>query len=108
VLWFIAGLVNLAAGAAIAWLRWPAWRAEVPVDWLFLSVPIVAAGNVLASLAWRRAWWLLPVNMLCGPVMGLFAAFQFESFGAGLLAVMLGSVPSAAAIFERAQAHPSP
>jgi hypothetical protein len=40
--------------------------------------------------------------------MGLFAAFQFESFGAGLLAAMLGSVPSAAAIFERARAHPRP
>ena len=93
--WLFSGFLNLAGGLSIAVIRWPTLQVQVPADLLFVAVPLVGAANVLA--AWRCSqFWpiLLPANALCGLVLGLFAAWQFESFGAGLGATFLGVVPS--------------
>ena len=93
--WLLSGFLNLLGGLAIAAIRWPTWRVQVLADLLFIAGPLVGAGNVLAALCYSRFWpILLLANALCGSVLGFFAAWQFESFCAGLGATLLGTVPS--------------
>jgi hypothetical protein len=92
ILWLLSGLLNLAGGVAIAALRWPVWQVQAPVDLLFLLVPVVGAANVAAAWRGSRFWpLLLAANALCGLVMGLFAAWQFESFEAGMVVTLVGT-----------------
>ena len=90
VAWFFSGLLIFAGGIAIAAIRWPVWQVQAPADVLFNAVPIVGGANMVAAWLRSNAWPpLLIANLLCGPVMGLFAAVQFASFGLGLLTALL-------------------
>jgi hypothetical protein len=91
----------------MAAIRWPMWRVQVPADVLFTAVPLVGAVNLAAAWRFPRAWWvLLPANALCGLVLGLFAAFQYESFAAGVTATFFGTIPSTCALFAQATRAP--
>lgn len=80
-------------------IRWPSVGVQVPADVLFHAVPVVAAVNLVAAWRFRRAWRALLIsNALCGPVLGLFAAFYYQSFAAGLTAVLAGTLPSLLAL----------
>jgi hypothetical protein len=54
-LWLLAAFVNLAAGLAMAAIRWPAWRVQVPADLLFDAVPLIGAINLIAARWFPRA-----------------------------------------------------
>lgn len=85
-------------------IRWPSLSVQVPADVLFNAVPLVAAINLISAWRFRRGWrLLLTLNASCGFVLGFFAAFNYESFMAGLVTTLAGTIPSVVALRSRAR-----
>ncbi|KYG03847.1 hypothetical protein BE21_49800 [Sorangium cellulosum] len=72
----------------------------VPADLAFALAPLVGLANVAGALARRRVLQaLLVANVLSGLTIGLFAAFQLQSFVAWVGGTALAAGPSVAALF---------
>jgi amino acid transporter len=104
-LWILAGTINFILGVAVLIMCGPGlWGFRVPAEFLFAAVaPVGLLNIVLSALNGRFRVPALILNALCGITLGMFAAFQFESFFAWILTLLLCVVPSLVAVALPAQ-----
>jgi len=95
-LWILAGSINFILGVAVLIVCGRGlWGFRVPADFLFAAVaPVGLLNIVLSALNARFRVPALLLNALCGITLGMFAAYQFESFFAWVFTTILCVVPS--------------
>lgn len=104
-LWMLAGFVNLICGVAVLIECGSVlWGFRVPADFLFAAVAPVALVNIVLAV-WNSRFRVpaLLLNAFCGISLGLFAAYQFESFFAWVVTSLVCIVPSVVAMALQAQ-----
>lgn len=104
-LWMLSGTVNFICGVAVLIECGPVlWGFRVPADFLFAAVAPVALVNIVLA-AWNSRFRVpaLLLNAICGIPLGLFAAYQFESFFAWVATSIVCIVPSVVAMALPAQ-----